>query len=593
MLYIGTGDGGGADDGFDNARDLNSLLGKLLRIDPRPPNPNEGTTGPRLPYRVPADNPYVDRAGADEIYSYGLRNPWRFSFDGSTLTIGDVGQGAIEEIDVIGLGAARRGNFGWPQFEGTRTHDNSRPGADPPIFPVHEYGRGSGACAVTGGYVVRDRGLPSLDGRYLYADFCIDGLRSFGFNAQGATGDAPIGVSMSSVSSFAEGARGQIYVVSLDGGVYRLEQSGRSRQQRVTPRAGDGRGGVGLNEIASFDEPIFVNGPRGANGLVFVVEREGVIKLVEGERKLNGSFLDIRSRVSCCEGERGLYSVAFPPDYQRSGRFYVYYTNDQGNIEVDEFRRSESSAKKADEGSRRKLLEIGHREFANHNGGQLAFGPDDLLYIGTGDGGGGGDPHENAQDKGSLLGKLLRIDPRPGGKGRYGIPKSNPYADRGGEDEIYSIGLRNPWRFSFDRRFLVLGDVGQDSVEEVDYVSVGGAQGANFGWDAFEGNSRFEGGSIGEHAKPIHTYSHGGGNCSITGGYVVRDERLPSLLGRYVYADLCVGEIRSLVPRAGGAKGDRPLGVGKLPGITSFGVDDRDRVYVAVQSGSVYRLDPS
>jgi glucose/arabinose dehydrogenase len=607
LLYIATGDGGGGGDGDDNARDTGSLLGKLLRIDPRPPNPNASAAGTRLPYRIPSGNPYVGRAGADEIYSYGLRNPWRFSFDGNTLTIGDVGQNAIEEIDAIGLGAARGGNFGWPQYEGTRVFDNGRPGADPPIFPVHEYGRAGGACAVTGGYVVRDPGLPSLRGRYIYADFCIDAIRGFGLGPDGASGDATIGVPLSSISSFGEGVRGQIYVVSLEGGVYRLEESGaagtlypRARSSvplgsdpsRGVARAGDGRGGVSLNQVASFDQPTYVHGPPGAGELLYIVEREGVIKLVRGERKLPGSFLNIKRLVSCCEGERGLFSVAFAPDYERSRRFYVYFTNGGGDIEVDEFKRSEGSAMKADPGSRRKLLEIEHSEFTNHNGGQLAFGPDGLLYIGTGDGGGGGDPDENGQDKGTLLGKLLRIDPRPKGNRPYRIPRANPYVGRGGDDEIYSIGLRNPWRFSFDGKFIAIGDVGQDAFEEIDYVSVRKARGANFGWDVFEGNSRFEGGSIANHTGPIHTYGHGGGNCSITGGYVVKDDRISSLRGRYVYADLCAGEIRSLVPRPGDAKGDRALGVQGLPGITSFGVDDRNRLYATAGSG-LYRFDPS
>jgi hypothetical protein len=360
------------------------------------------------------------------------------------------------------------------------------------------------------------------------------------------------------------------------------------------PGLGDGRGGVELRRVGRFDQPTYVHGPGGAGGLVFVVERAGVVKVIDGGGRARGSFLNIKRRVGCCEGERGMFSIAFPPNYERSRRFYVFFTNDQGNLEVDQFKRSRRVRWRADEGSRRKLIEIGHRRFSNHNGGQLQFGPDGLLYIGTGDGGGSGDPSENAQDRSSLLGKLLRIDPTKGGKRRYRIPNANPYVGEQGANEVYARGLRNPWRFSFDRRRILIADVGQDAVEEVDLERVRGARGANFGWDVFEGTRRFEGGSISRHDKPIHQYGHGGGNCSITGGYVVRDRRLRSLYGRYLYADLCAGEIRSFIPRRGGSRDDSAVGLPSRSGIASFGVDARKRIYVAVMSsGKVFRLEPS
>ena len=373
------------------------------------------------------------------------------------------------------------------------------------------------------------------------------------------------------------------------GGALEADDARSAAEAADGARAGDGRGGVVLNQVAQLDEPVYVAAPNGSGDIAYVVEREGLIKVLDGDRVLGGSFLDIRRLVSCCEGERGLFTIAFPPDYERSGRFYVYFTNKGGDIEVDEFKRSGNSTTKANPKSRRRLLVIEHSEFSNHNGGQLQFGPDGFLYVGTGDGGGGGDPYESGQDKRSLLGKLLRIDPARGK--RYGTPRSNPYVGKGGADEIYAIGLRNPWRFSFDRKFIVIGDVGQDRFEEVDYASVRRTNGANFGWDAFEGNSAFERERIGSHLRPIHTYSHAGGNCSITGGYVVRDRRLPSLAGRYVYADLCAGEIRSLIARTRGASGDRALGVEALPGLTSFGTDDRGWIYVTAGS-TLYRLDP-
>jgi hypothetical protein len=350
--------------------------------------------------------------------------------------------------------------------------------------------------------------------------------------------------------------------------------------------SGSGHGGVRLNQIAGFDQPTYVIGPAGAGGLVFVVERKGTIRMLDGDHKLKGKFLDISDRVACCDGERGLFSVAFAPDYARSGLFYVYFTNRTGDIEIDRFRRSAHSRARADRSSGREVLEIEHSRPAFHNGGQLQFGPDGDLYLAT------GDPSGYAQDKGSLLGKLLRIDPTGAGKRPYRIPDGNPYAHRKGADEIYSIGLRNPWRFSFDRKYLLIGDVGQESWEEVDYTTVRGARGANFGWNVFEGTHHYSGGSLHHSTKPIFEYSHSNGRCAITGGYVVRDPRLGSLDGRYLYADLCDGDIRSLIPRKHGARGDRSLRVGSHPQITSFGVDQRKRIYVATLGGAVYRLDP-
>jgi hypothetical protein len=233
----------------------------------------------------------------------------------------------------------------------------------------------------------------------------------------------------------------------------------------------------------------------------------------------------------------------------------------------------------------------------NHNGGLLEFGPDGLLYIGTGDGGGAGDQHGargNGQSLGSLLGKLLRIDPRAAGGRAYRIPASNPFVGRAGaRPEIYSYGLRNPWRFSFDRRTgdLAIGDVGQDAVEEIDFVPKGRGRGANFGWRPFEGNRRFVSGeSAPGHVGPVIVQTHGDGWCSITGGYVVRDPGLHALAGRYVYGDFCLGRIYAARLRAGGATGDGPLALPRVSALSSFGEDARGRVYVTSLDGPVYRL---
>ncbi|HKB52146.1 MAG TPA: PQQ-dependent sugar dehydrogenase [Solirubrobacterales bacterium] len=340
--------------------------------------------------------------------------------------------------------------------------------------------------------------------------------------------------------------------------------------------------GVGLEQIGRFDSPVYVTGAPGFPKLLFVAEQGGRVRVLRGGRRLSRPFLDIHDLVSS-GGERGLLSIAFPPDYKHSRRFYVYYTDSQGNIRIDEFKRR--GATRAAGGSRRAVVEIPHPVNANHNGGQLQF-LGNLLYFGTGDGGSGGDPPNNAQNRHSLLGKLLRIDP-----GRAGA-----------RPEIYSYGLRNPFRFSFDtvtakQPRIAIGDVGQNRFEELDYTTLGAAQGANFGWDAFEGFSPYREENSGTPdpggtTKPIFAYPHSrGGSCSIIGGYVVRDRRLPSLYKRYVYADLCEGELRSLVPHLRRANGDRRLGL-SVSDPSSFGEDDHGHLYVCSLDGPVYRLVP-
>jgi glucose/arabinose dehydrogenase len=352
-----------------------------------------------------------------------------------------------------------------------------------------------------------------------------------------------------------------------------------------------GSTGARLRRVGTFSAPTYVTAPRRDRARVFVVERAGTIRVLRRGRKLGTPFLDIRDSVST-GGERGLLSMAFARDYASSGRFYVYFTDNTGDIRIREYRRS-ASRDRAAAGSGRDLLRIGHREFSNHNGGQLQIGPDGMLYIGTGDGGGGGDPHRNGQRLSSLLGKLLRIDPRPSGGSPYGIPSGNPFRGRSGaRPEIWAYGLRNPWRFSFDRRTgaLNIADVGQSAQEEVNFASRRG-RGANYGWNVFEGRSRYSGGSLRRHHRPSFVRSHGNGWCSITGGYVVRDRSLGGLYGRYVYGDLCRSRIHSVRLRRHSGRGDRAtrLRVGQL---VSFGEDARGRVYAVSLGGRVYRLVP-
>jgi glucose/arabinose dehydrogenase len=337
---------------------------------------------------------------------------------------------------------------------------------------------------------------------------------------------------------------------------------------------GGGDGGVELTEIGSFSAPLYVDQPPGSEDLYVVQQGGQIIRVTpDGEQS---TFLDIAGEITA-GGEQGLLSVAFDPGFERSGLLYVDYTDAAGDTRVVEYR-SEDGGETADPDSAREILSVDQPE-ANHNGGLVEFGPDGRLYVGLGDGGGAGDPERTAQDPDSPLGKILALDPQAGG-----------------EPEVFALGLRNPWRFSFDRDTgdLTIGDVGQASLEEVNIVAAGKAEGANFGWSAFEGERRFnEDQEAPDAVRPAHTYATEGDNCSVTGGYVVRDPRLPSLTGRYLYGDFCAGELRSFVPRPGQpAGGDKPLGDLRVENLSSFGEDEAGQIYVTSLSGPVYRLDP-
>jgi glucose/arabinose dehydrogenase len=368
-------------------------------------------------------------------------------------------------------------------------------------------------------------------------------------------------------------------------------ESGGTAQPQGT--AAQAKRGVRLVRVGGFSTPVYVTAPPGDSRRLMVVEQTGRIMVVRGGRKLAQPFLDIRSQIAY-GGEQGLLSVAFAPDYQTSGRFYVYFTNrGAADNRIVEYRRA--TADRANPSTARVVLTMPNLE-PNHNGGLMLFGPDRLMYVGTGDGGGGNDQHGgtgNGQNLGVLLGKILRIDPAAAGGRPYTIPSSNPFVNRAGaRGEIYSYGLRNPWRFSFDRSTgdMTIGDVGQDQVEEIDFVRSGRAKGANFGWRPWEGRRR----NFNEPAPgavfPVITHTHASGFCSITGGYVVRDRSVPSLTGRYVYADYCDGRIRSARLRAGRVAQGRPLALPKLGQVSSFGEDNAGRVYVVSLSGSVSRL---
>src|SRR5215216_1760928 len=345
-------------------------------------------------------------------------------------------------------------------------------------------------------------------------------------------------------------------------------------------------GKVSLEKVGDFDQPTYIAQAPGTDDL-YVVEREGRLRIVRSGEVLDEPALDISDQV-VAEGEQGLLSVAFPPAFQSSRRLYLCFTrNDQDQYVVEYRARDDGSV---DEGSARELLHMD--DFAsNHNGGMQLFGPDGRLYIGTGDGGLAGD-QRNGQDLGSLLAKLLRIDPQASGDRPYSIPADNPFAGRpGARPEVCDYGLRNPWRFSFDRRTgaLTIADVGQSSQEEIDYRTAGEICGNNFGWSAYEGTERFNSDERAPGAvPPILTYGRDRG-CSVTGGYVVRDPSLPQLEGRYVYGDYCESELRSFVPALSGARNDRRLGL-QVESLVSFGEDADGHIYAVSLNGPVYRL---
>jgi glucose/arabinose dehydrogenase len=366
----------------------------------------------------------------------------------------------------------------------------------------------------------------------------------------------------------------------------------RRDEPAAAPAQPSARRRVRLLPLGRFDQPTYLTAPRGDRRR-FVVEREGRIRVVRRGRVLSRPFLDISDRVTT-GGESGLLSMAFARDYAKSHRFWVYYTDNQGLIQIDQFRTPAATPNRADPGSRRSVLRVPHHR-SNHKGGQLQVGPDGMLYAGFGDGGSSGDPDENAQNLGRMLGKIIRIDPRP--NGGYTVAASNPFRGRSGAlPEVYAYGLRNPWRFSFDRRTgsLTVGDVGQDEIEEIDIVRgrSGGRQprgGYNFGWDTFEGRNRYESGSAPGHIPPVIQHTHGEGFCSITGGYVIRDPALGrGWTGQYIYGDYCDGTLRLARPRRPVAR-SRATRM-KVNGLVSFGEDSRGRVYAVSLDGPVYRI---
>jgi glucose/arabinose dehydrogenase len=341
---------------------------------------------------------------------------------------------------------------------------------------------------------------------------------------------------------------------------------------------------VRLDPVAVLEQPVAM-AVRPGDDTIYLVEQIGRVRALRDGRVDPEPVLDIADQVTA-GGEQGLLGLVFAPDGRH---LYLNFTDTDGDSRVVELA---MSGRRADPGSQRLLLRVDD-PYANHNGGQLAFGPDRLLYIAFGDGGGAGDPEGNAQSLGSLLGKILRIDPRPAGGRPYRVPSDNPFVGRAGaRPEIWDYGLRNPWRFSFDPATadMWIGDVGQNRWEEIDYQPAG-AGGRNYGWDRREGRHEFEGERPDGAVDPVIEYGREGGACTVIGGYVYRGRRIPGLRGAYLYGDYCAGWVRAARVSGGRAAEQRDLGT-DVPGLSSFGVDADGELYAMSLSGPVYRLVP-
>lgn len=317
------------------------------------------------------------------------------------------------------------------------------------------------------------------------------------------------------------------------------------------------------------------------SGRLFVIEKVGRIRIIQNGQLLDTPFLDIADHVGSAGNEQGLLGLAFHPQYAQNGRFFVNYTDKNGDTSLSRFQVSDDP-NIADPTSEVKLLGV-DQPFPNHNGGVLVFGPDGYLYAGLGDGGSQGDPFGNAQKTDNLLGKILRLDVDSADP--YAVPPDNPFGN-----EIWAYGLRNPWRISFDRATsdLYIADVGQNDWEEIDFLPAGSSGGTNFGWSFREGAHDYKGGGPEGLIDPVAEYSHSEGGCSVTGGYVYRGAALPEWNGIYLYADYCTGFIWGLIHSNNGWQTQRLFDTDV--NITSFGQDESGEIYIVGDGGGVYRL---
>ena len=364
--------------------------------------------------------------------------------------------------------------------------------------------------------------------------------------------------------------------------------------RRDTTSPGPNPAGVGLQEVASgLGFPLFLTSPPGDNARLFVVEKTGRIRIVRNGSLLSKPFLDVSSKVSN-GSEQGLLGLAFHPGYASNGRFVINYTDGSGDTRISVFQVS-ANPDVADPASEQVILTV-DQPYSNHNGGMVAFGPDGKLYLGMGDGGSGGDPQGNGQNRNALLGKILRVE--VSATGQLSVPSDNPFVGQSGiRPEIWSYGVRNPWRFSFDRqtRDFYMADVGQNAREEID-LSTSATQfgrGLNYGWNRMEGTACYSPSSGCNQSGltlPVLDYGHSDG-CSVTGGYVYRGQDVPALSGLYFYADYCEGWVRSFRWNGNAAADQREWAALKPGGqISSFGEDARGELYVMTAGGKVFRF---
>ena len=370
---------------------------------------------------------------------------------------------------------------------------------------------------------------------------------------------------------------------SARGDATSLEETARSAQGPLTATT------MRLEQVGDrFQSPVFVTAPPGDSRL-FVVEQAGRIRILKNGRIVAQPFLDISSRVRS-GGEQGLLSMAFHPDYRTNGWFFVNFTDRNGDTHIERFKAS-ANPDVADLASMLLVLKI-DQPYSNHNGGLVMFGPDGMLYIGMGDGGSGGDPKGNGQNPRALLGKMLRINVSRAEP--YTIPVGNPFANgEGGAPEVWATGMRNPWRFAFDRAagLLYIGDVGQNREEEIDVAPASRAA-INYGWNIMEGGSCYRSSGCNHNGLqgPALSYQQHDGGCSVIGGYVYRGSRIPEIVGHYFYSDYCGGWLRSFHYQNGAATDRRSWTIPSIGNVVSFGEDSAAELYIVAENGRIFRF---
>lgn len=604
-LYIAFGDGGSAFDPENRSQNLESYMGKLLRVEAD----GEGLFTPA------PGNPFIGATpGLDEIWAYGLRNPWRFSFDRGTgdLWIADVGQQATEEVNFVPVNAAGGKNFGWHAFEG---NDCLIPAECAPIeanvtFPIYTYAHNGEARAITGGYVYRGSGIPSLQGAYVFGDY-TQGTLGFLRYSPGSTPEVEVRDltpifnprnDICCLTSLGEDADGELYVVT---------------QSKVYEVYDDGEAYMDLQKVGDFEEPLYATSPPGDASRLLVSQKNGLIYLVKDGVRQETPFLDLRTEVST-EGELGLLGFVMHPNFSTNGYLYVNYTRyttpQEEAIETIIARYTANgdpaTATTADPASKLVIMQIPQPYKDDHKGGAMAFSPlDGYLYIPLGDGGCCNNVFGNAQNLGSPLGKILRIDVDNTQTGlNYAIPGDNPAIGiPGARGEIWALGLRNPFRSSFDRLTgdFYFGDVGQELIEEISFQPAASTGGENYGWPTFEGNrcntdvaTELDCTTLGPGmVPPIVDYPRELGS-SVIGGAVYRGAAMPGLQGRYFYADYFQPRVFSFVQSGGVATSPREFTEDLdakrelLEGIVALSEDGVGEMYVCCITGPVYKLVP-